>query len=111
MSASAKFVTQLRTRGAPVAIAPEGASDAITIRVEVPELWDVRAVVVPASESVVSVKQRMLAALFPQAPHHEDFVVKLRGWEVLDEHASLADVGVQDGSILLLTHRRRRAVR
>ena len=42
---------------------------------------------------------------------HEDFVVKLRGWEILDEAASLADAGVIDGSILLLTYRRRRAVR
>ena len=41
----------------------------------------------------------------------QDFVVKLRGWEVLDESASLADAGVVDGSILLLTYRRRRAVR
>ena len=42
---------------------------------------------------------------------HEDFVVKLRGWEILDEAASLADAGVIDGSILLMTHRRRRPVR
>jgi hypothetical protein len=42
---------------------------------------------------------------------HEDFVFKLRGWEILDEVVSHADAGVIDGSILLLTHRRRRAVR
>ena len=42
---------------------------------------------------------------------HGDFVVKLRGWEILDEAASLADAGVIDGSILLLTFRRRRPVR
>jgi hypothetical protein len=54
---------------------------------------------------------RALAALFPEAQMHEDFVLKLRGWEILDEAVSLADAGVIDGSILLLTHRRRRAVR
>ena len=111
MSTSAKFVTQLRTRGAPIVMASEGARDALTIRVEVPELWDVQAVVVQPSESIVAVKQRALAVLYPQASNHEDFVVKLRGWEVLDEHSTLAEVGVLDGSILLLTHRRRRAVR
>ena len=36
---------------------------------------------------------------------------KLRGWEVLDEGASLADAGATDGSIFLLTHRRRRPVK
>ena len=56
-------------------------------------------------------KVRALEALFPEAEHHEDFVVKLRGWEILNEAESLADAGVIDGSILLMTHRRRRPVR
>ncbi|HYD51555.1 MAG TPA: hypothetical protein VEA99_02965, partial [Gemmatimonadaceae bacterium] len=90
---------------------PAGASDTITIRVEVAELWAVKAVVVEPTELVVSVKQRALAVLYPQASNHEDFVLKLRGWELLDEQATLAAAGVVDGSILLLTHRRRRAVR
>jgi hypothetical protein len=60
---------------------------------------------------VVSVKQAALEALFPEAEMHQDFVLKLRGWEILDEAESLADAGVIDGSILLLTHRRRRPVR
>jgi len=38
-------------------------------------------------------------------------VLKLRGWEILDENASLAEAGVVDGSILLMTYRRRRPVR
>lgn len=111
MSTATPFVTQLRTRGAPVRLAPEGAADAITIRVEVPEIWDVQAFVVRPGEPVVSLKQQALAHLYPQAASHEDFVLKFRGWEVLDEQASLATVGVQNGSILLLTHRRRRAVK
>jgi hypothetical protein len=41
----------------------------------------------------------------------EEFVMKLRGWEVLDESASLTDAGAIDGSIFLLTYRRRRPVR
>jgi hypothetical protein len=107
---SAPFVTSLRSRKSTIHLAEEGVN-AITIRVEMPEVWDVVAIVVAPSELVVAVKVRALQALFPEAEHHEDFVVKLRGWEILDEAASLAEAGVIDGSILLLTHRRRRPVR
>jgi hypothetical protein len=104
------FVTTLRSRPSTIQLAPAGAQS-ITIRVEMPEVWDVVAVVVAPSEPVLAVKQRALDALFPEAQLHTDFVVKLRGWEILDENVSLADAGVVDGSILLVTHRRRRPVR
>ena len=107
---SAPIVTTLRSRKSTIHLAEQGAN-AITIRVEMPEVWDVVAILVSPNESVVAVKIRALEALFPEFDHHEDFVVKLRGWEILDEAASLADAGVIDGSILLLTHRRRRPVR
>lgn len=107
---SAPFVTQLRSRKEPIRLAPEGAA-AIHVRVEMPEVWDVVLMIVAPDEPVLTVKTRALEALFPQADFHEDFVLKLRGWEILDEGAPLSDVGVVDGSILLLTHRRRRAVR
>ena len=107
---SEPFVTTLRARYTTIQLAPPGA-DAITIRVEMPEVWDVVRIVVAPSEPVLTVKARALEALFPEAELHEDFVLKLRGWEILDEAASLADAGALDGSILLLTHRRRRPVR
>jgi hypothetical protein len=107
---SAPFVTTLRARGSTIRHTPEGGP-AITIRVEMPEVWDVVAVNVAPTEPVLAVKSRALQALFPEAERHEDFVLKLRGWEILDEAASLTDAGVIDGSILLLTHRRRRPVR
>ena len=110
MSAPAPFVTGLRSRPSTIRLAPEGAR-VITIRVEMPEVWDVVRIAVAPSEPVLAVKVRALAALFPEAQMHEDFVLKLQGWEILDEAASLAAAGVVDGSILLLTHRRRRAVR
>jgi hypothetical protein len=107
---TAPFVSQLRTRGDVLQLAPAG-TPAITVRVEVPEVWDtVRAVVSP-SESVVGLKMRALAAIYPSGGLHEDFVMKLRGWEVLDENVSLDAAGAVDGSIFLLTHRRRRPVR
>ena len=107
---SAPFVTGLRSRASTIRLSPEGV-DVITIRVEMPEVWDVVRIAVAPTEPVLAVKIRALSALFPEAQLHEDFVVKLRGWEILDEAASLEDAGVIDGSILLLTHRRRRPVR
>ena len=107
---SAQFVNTLRTRRATIRLAPGGAA-AVTIRVEMPEVWDVIRMVVSPTEPVLAVKVAALEALFPEAELHQDFVLKFRGWEILDEAAPLGDVGVVDGSILLLTHRRRRPVR
>lgn len=107
---SADFVTQLRARKQTIELAPAGP-DAISIRVEMPEVWDTVRIVTRADEPVLVIKQRALEALFPEAEFHEDFVLKLRGWEIIDEAAPLGAVGVVDGSILLLTHRRRRPVR
>ena len=109
---SAPFVTSLRARRTTISLAPEGTA-AITIRVEMPEVWDVVRIVAQPTEPVLAVKMAALQALYPEAEgeYHADFAVKLRGWEILDEAASLTDAGVVDGSILLLTFRRRRPVR
>ena len=110
MSAPAPFVAGLRARRSTIRLAAEG-TPAITIRVEMPEVWDVVRIVAPPTEPVLAVKVCALEALFPEAEMHQDFVLKLRGWEILDEAAPLASAGVIDGSILLLTHRRKRPVR
>ncbi|MFI5255985.1 MAG: hypothetical protein ACHQRK_01910 [Gemmatimonadales bacterium] len=107
---TAPFVTTLRSRREVLQLVPAGAA-AITVRVEMPEVWDTVAAVVSPDEPVISLKLRALDALFPDGELQEDFVLKLRGWEVLDEHASIAAVGAVNGSIFLLTHRRRRPVR
>lgn len=83
----------------------------MTVRVQMPEAWDAVRFVVSSTGAVADLKQRALAALAPGAQFPEDFVLKLRGWEVLDESVPLADIGVRDGSILLLTSRRKRPVR
>jgi hypothetical protein len=83
----------------------------LTLRVEMPDVWDVVRVELSPAESVHALKVRALEALFPQAEFPEEFVMKLRGWEIGDEHASVAAAGALDGSIFLLTHRRRRPVR
>lgn len=104
------FVSQVRTGGDVLRLADPG-TPAITVRVEIPEVWDtVRAVVSP-DDSVIHLKVRTLAALMPEGVPPEEFVMKFRGWEVLDEDVSLSAAGAVDGSIFLLTYRRRRPVR
>ncbi len=110
MSASTPFVANLRSRRKAIRLAPEG-SKGITIRVEMPDVWDVVRVEVLAADQVLEVKTKALEALYPEYNVLDDFIVKHRGWEILDETQSLADAGVIDGSILLVTFRRRRPVR
>ena len=107
----APFVSTLRARPDAIVLGAADAPDAITVRVQMPEVWDVVRVVTPASEPVLSLKVRALAALFPEGDFHEQFVLKLGGFEVLDENQSIADAGAVDGATFLLTHRRRRPVR
>jgi hypothetical protein len=104
------FVSQLRARGDVLQLAPAGAP-AMTVRVEMPEVWDtVRASVSPTTPVAV-LKSAALDALYPGGDAPDAFVMKLRGFEVLDESESLSKVGAVDGSIFLLTYRRRRPVR
>lgn len=104
------FVSELRSRRTPIRLAAHDAAS-ITIRVEMPEVWDVVRVVASPAQPVIEVKRAALEALYPEATSTDDFVLKLRGWEILDEGASLLDNGVGNASILLLTFRRRRPVR
>lgn len=104
------FVNQLRARGEPIRMAPEGATT-ITVRVEMAEIWDMVKLVVSPDEPVLGLKVRALSVLAPSADFHEEFVIKLKGWELFDENATLAAAGAIDGSSFLLQHRLRRPVR
>jgi hypothetical protein len=107
---SEPFVSQLRARTGTIRLTPAGGQS-ITIRVEMPEVWDAVRIVASPREPLLTIKVRALEALFPEAELHSDFVLKFRGWEILDEASPLADLGIGGGAILLLTHRRRRPVR
>lgn len=107
---SVPFVASLRTTGEPVRIGG-GDGAALQLRVEMPEVWDTIRVEAAASEPVRVIKLHALERLYPGARAHDDYVMKLGGIEVLDETVSLADAGARDGSIFLLTSRRRRPVR
>jgi len=106
---TAPFVSTLRTSGGTIPVGAPCASP-ITIRVEVPERWDVALISAAPTASVSEVKRAALRSVSPE-DEADDYVIKLRGFEVLDESVTLADAGARDGSIFLLTHRRRRPVR
>lgn len=107
---STAFVSQLRASRSPIILAAPGAGS-ITIRVQAADLWETVRIVARPDTPISEVKRRAIARLFPNASFTDDFVLKLRGWEILDHNAPLSECGVVDGSILLLAFRRRRPVR
>jgi hypothetical protein len=107
---SAPFVTGLRTNGTVIELA-SGDETVLHIRVQVMDLWDSVRVDAPPTETIAAVKRAALAALYPHGADADALVVRLNGYEILDEAQSLSQVGVRDGSILLLVARRRRPVR
>lgn len=107
---NAPFTATLRSRPGSIRLGTAG-EPLITVRVQVPEVWDTVRVDAPADTPVSQLKERALEVLMPDAEHPDEFVVKLAGWEVLDENATLAGAGATNGSIFLITSRRRRPVR
>lgn len=106
---SAALVGELRSTRAPLALASGPGS--ITIRVQSAEMWDAIRVTAHPDTVISELKQRVVNEFFPGHEYLADFVLKLRGWEMLDEQQSLKVGGMVDGSIVLLAHRRRRPVR
>jgi len=104
------FVAQLRSRPGVIRLGSDG-QPRITIRVQLAEAWDTIRVETPPTESVAAVKAQAVAALRPNGDPVSAFVVKLNGFEVLDENVSIADSGATNGSTFLLSYRRRRPVR
>ena len=109
MSAATPFVAQLRARPEVIRLGTAG-DPVITVRVQVPEVWDTVRIDAPPETPVLALKEIALQTLVSTAEPVE-WVTKLRGFEVLDETASLWAAGVVNGSTLLVTSRRRRPVR
>lgn len=109
MTTATPFVAQLRARPEVIRLGP-GSDPVITVRVQVPEVWDTVRIDAPPDTPVLVLKERALETLMVGADQAE-WVTKLRGFEVLDETASLSAAGVENGSTLLVTSRRRRPVR
>lgn len=104
------LVNSLRARPGLIGLGAE-AADAFTVRVQMPEVWDTIAVRCASDTSVTALKQAALEAFGQQHHPLEEFVLKLRGFEVLDEGAPVRVAGARDGSTFLLTYRHRRPVR
>ncbi|HEU5174286.1 MAG TPA: hypothetical protein VFT96_06000 [Gemmatimonadaceae bacterium] len=108
---SASFASQLRVRNSEIVrLAPEGAP-ALRVRVESADSWNTVRVDATANTSVMAVKEAAMRTLHSGTEHLADYVVKLRGWEILDEQQSLGQAGVVDGATLLVHSRRKRPVR
>jgi hypothetical protein len=107
---TAPFVTELRV-GDDVMVLGGGEGGVLHLRVQAAELWEALRVDAPASASVASVKAAALEAFYPNGAAIPDFVVKVRGFEILDESETLDGSGIRDGSTLLIARRRRRPVR
>jgi len=105
---SASLSTTVRAR--PQTIVLGAGHGALTLKVEMPERWDVVRVTASPSDTVLSVKVAALAALEPGADHRR-WVMKLRGAEITSESRTLLEVDATTGVTFLLTLRRRRPVR
>ena len=108
---SAPFVTQLRARPGMITVGQPDEKTVFHLRVQMPEVWDTVRIDASPNETVRAIKVNALQALAPGALFHDDYFIKLRGNEIFDETRSLQEIGAQDGSIFLLTHRNRRPVR
>ena len=107
---STAFVGQLRSHRAPLLLAPPGPNT-ISFRVQVAEQWDAVRIIATPETTVGEVKERVFAAFYPEYEYSDEFVLKLSGWEMLDETAPIAQSGIVNGSVILLGDRRRRPVR
>jgi hypothetical protein len=105
------FVLSLRARPGVITIGNPAPAETLHLRVEIPEVWDVVRIDAAGDESVRAVKLNALQALCPNALFPDDYYIKIGGREIFDESMSVTDAGAKDGSIFLVTHRRRRAVR
>jgi hypothetical protein len=110
VSVPTPFVQQLRATRPPIVMPAGAAGDTVDFRVEASDLWETVRISAPSSAKVIDAKRAVAQQLFPN-DHVGDFVLKLRGWEVLDENATLKDAGIGTASIVLIAYRRRRPVR
>ncbi|HEX6627772.1 MAG TPA: hypothetical protein VF105_07450 [Gemmatimonadaceae bacterium] len=108
MTQAVPFVSGLRTQGAALQLG-SGAGPVLHLRAQVLEAWDAIRVDAVASASVKSLKHLALQTLSPHV-NADEYVVKLHGWEILDEDAPISTTAARNGSIFLITDRRRRPV-
>jgi hypothetical protein len=109
MKVATPFVSGLRTQGAAFQLG-KGSGPLLQLRAQVLEAWDAIRIDADPSASVKSLKQLALKELYPDAQKDDQYVVKLNGWEILDENAPISSTDAKNGSIFLISDRRRRPV-
>ena len=109
MSAQTPFVNSLRASGAPFVLGSP-SNQMLHVRAQVLEAWDAIRIDANPSATVKSLKELALRELYPDAHHEDDYVVKLHGFEILDENAPISSTPARNGSTFLITDRHRRPV-
>ncbi|MFL5477432.1 MAG: hypothetical protein ACJ79J_10810 [Gemmatimonadaceae bacterium] len=109
MNQTSPFVNAIRAQPTALTLG-SGTGPAISLRAQVLEAWDAIRVDADPSASVKSLKELALRELYPNVWPNDDYVVKLNGFEILDENAPISSTAARDGSTFLITDRRRRPV-
>jgi hypothetical protein len=109
MTTPTPFVNSLRTTGKVFQLG-SSSNQVLHVRAQVLEAWDAIRIDANPSASVKSLKELALKELFHDAHAADDYVVKLHGFEILDEDAPLSSTPAKNGSTFLITDRRRRPV-
>ncbi len=104
------FVSDLRTSRGAIPLGDATPAETIEIRAQVLEAWDAVRIRAASSASVSSLKLLALEELYPGIGEPNEYVVKLGGFEVLDEDVTLREAGAVNGTIFLIADRRRRPV-
>lgn len=110
MKSSTPFVSGLRTQGGAFKLGSASGPSVLQLRAQVLEAWDAIRIDADPSASVKSLKHLALKELYPGVQNDDQYVVKLHGWEILDEEAPISSTAAKNGSIFLITDRRRRPV-
>lgn len=109
MTAPTPFVNSLRTRGEPFRLGAP-SDQVLRLRAQVLEAWDAIRIDANPHASVKSLKELALRELYPDVRHDDEYVVKLNGFEILDEDAPISSTAARNGSTFLIADRRRRPV-
>jgi hypothetical protein len=109
MTAPTPFVNSLRTRGDAFKLGSP-SDQVLRVRAQVLEAWDAIRIDANPLASVRSLKELALRELYPDVRHADEYVVKLNGFEILDEGAPISSTAARNGSTFLVTDRRRRPV-
>jgi hypothetical protein len=79
----------------------------MTVRVWVPEVWDIVSLDASPEWSVARLKTEALEQATGREPDGAAYAVKFRGARVLDESATLGALGAPDNASFIVLHARR----